>query len=187
MSFSIESFTQKIDNNGGPFKANRFFVNLSVPNALTDLYDSSINFTIETASITGRNLTTFDDKKYGPIRKIARETLYQDLNLSFILTNSMKEKTLFDAWFEHINPSNTFNVRYYDSYVADLEVAAFDNTSGSSAQGNGMPSFESAIYRIKYEEAYPVSMDSIALNWGDNNNIAKMNIQFAYKKWSRIQ
>lgn len=186
MSFNIESFTSKIDGNGGPFRANRFFVNLSVPAALSELYDSSINFMIETASITGRTLTTYDDKKYGPIRKIARETLYQDLNLSFILTNSMKEKTLFDAWFEHINPSNTFNVRYYDSYVADLEVAAFDYTNGG-AQRNGMPSFDNAVYRIKYEEAYPVNMDSIALNWGDNNNVAKMNIQFAYKKWSRIQ
>jgi hypothetical protein len=133
----------------------------------------SLIFRCENANLPGRNLATADQRIYGPIEKHPYLTTYNDIDLTFIVSDKMEEKFLFDDWIEYINPSDTNNFRYRDQYQTTLTINQYDV--------NDFPSYTVELY-----EAFPISINQMDLDWG-NDGYHKITVTFAYTYWKNYR
>lgn len=124
----------------------------------------------ESAELPGVNLITADSKIYGPTYKVPYQKQFTDVNFSFICTNDFYERKLFDKWIECIMPPDTNNLRFAKGnntrYLSDITIMQFDD-------------FIKQIYAIKLIDAYPISIASMPLSWGDDN-FHRVTVSFAY-------
>lgn len=130
----------------------------------------------DTAELPGVSLQTADAKIYGPTYKIPYQKQYNDTTLSFIATNDFYERKLFDRWIEAIMPPDTNNLRFPKSqnsrYLTDITIIQFDE-------------FIKQIYAVKLIDAFPVSVSSMPLSWGDDG-IHRVSVNFAYQRYRTI-
>ena len=66
-------------------------------------------------------------------------------------------------------PSN-YNMAYYDTYVATIQVYTFDNVGENRM-------------RTTFIEAFPTRVDAIELDWSEKNTVLRMNVDFSYKQY----
>ena len=79
------------------------------------------------------------------------------------------QKIFFDAWMIYINPLYNNNSRYKGDYATTIIVNQY-NVSGEKT------------YSINLNEAFPISMNQMDLNWGDDS-YHKLSVTFAYTYW----
>ena len=97
-------------------------------------------------------------------------SMYNDINLTFIVGGDMKEKLLFDAWLELINPSSNFNFKYKNNYKTQMVIKQYDMS------GN-------LTYNIMLIDAFPIAVSQLDLDWS-NDGYHKLNVVFAYTYWT---
>ena len=125
----------------------------------------------ETAELPGRTIMTEEVQIYGPTTRRPYQTNYEDFTLTFLCTNDFYERKLFDRWLDCIQPSDTNNVRYAlgeNSYLTNPTIIQYDD-------------FIKQIYAVQFIDAYPTSIASQPLSWGDEG-FHRVTIQFTY--WS---
>lgn len=178
-SFSITDFQGVIDKRGGLSTTNRYVVYIAAPEDFAQM-QSDIPYLCEVASFPSRSIATADQKIYGPMRKIARESLYGDISLSFIVTEDFKIKDHFDSWLNKIQDPVSYDPSYYDSYIGTLYIGQLKNSGTPN-----LPTSESSNfpYSIELQEAYPTLVGDLQLNWSDNNVYHKLQVNFAYRRW----
>lgn len=130
----------------------------------------------ESAELPGKTLQTADVKIYGPTFKVPYQTMYSDINLTFICTNDFYEKKLFDRWMEAINPLDTNNFRFpkgeTSRYLTNIKIIQYDE-------------FIKQIYAVELQDAFPIGVSSQPLNWSEET-FHRLTIQFAYQKYKTI-
>jgi hypothetical protein len=152
-------------------RTNRFDVEIPVPLTLIPYVASarSLRYRCETAQFPGRTFATTEQKTYGPIEKYPYLNTYNDLDLTFIVDDDMSQKVFFDAWMNYINPLYNNNYRYKGDYATTIVVNQY-NVSGEKT------------YSINLNEAYPISINQMDLNWSDDS-YHKLSVTFAYTYW----
>jgi hypothetical protein len=125
--FSIDNFRAKINSFGGLQKTNRFYVEIFSPRWTNDVMDR-MKFLCEAAELPGKTIMTNDAKIYGPAYKVATGTVFNEITLTFLCTNDMREKTQFELWMNCVQDPKTFNMQYRDSYVGTVSVIALSET-----------------------------------------------------------
>jgi len=127
----------------------------------------------EAAELPGRTLQTADVKIYGPTFKVPYQSMYADMNLTFLCTNDFYERKLFDKWMEAIMPSDTNNLRFpkgeTSRYMCNIKVIQYDE-------------FIKKIFAVELLDAFPVGIAPQTLNWSDDN-FHRLSVQFAYQKY----
>ena len=127
----------------------------------------------ENAELPGRTLATADVKIYGPTFKVPYQSMYGDMNLTFLCTNDFYERKLFDKWMESIHPSDTNNSRFpkglNSRYMCNIKVIQYDE-------------FIKRVYAVELLDAFPVGIAPQTLNWSDDN-FHRLSVQFAYQKY----
>ena len=99
-------------------RPSRFDVFIPIPIGLVDLFKSELfTFRCEGADLPGRALATTTQKIYGPEEKFPYQTTYNDINMTFICTENMIEKVFFDQWLNIINPNDSYDIKYKNTYV----------------------------------------------------------------------
>jgi len=83
----------------------------------------------------------------------------------------MSEKVFFDAWMELINPSSTYDFPYKRDYATEITVNQYDANGDIS-------------YSISLDDAFPVSVNQLDLDWGTIDNYHRLSVVFVYKAWS---
>ena len=135
----------------------------------------------DAAELPGRSVATLPARTYGPLRKIAYDQVYSDMTLSFIASQNLRERVLFEKWHEFIlgiadginaSERNTYNVQYYKDYTVDLEIRQYQDSG------------EVESYACKVFEAYPISMSAQQLQWGEDA-FHRIQVTFAYHHWKR--
>lgn len=130
----------------------------------------------ETAELPGRSLVTADAKIYGPGFKVPYLSQYQEITLTFLCTNEFYERKLFDKWLDAINPSDTWNMRFPKGentrYLTNVKVIQYDE-------------FIRQIYAVEMMDAFPVSIASQPVNWGEEG-FHRVSVQFAYQSHRTI-
>lgn len=130
----------------------------------------------DTAELPGVSLVTADAKIYGPTFKVPYQKQFNETTLSFIATNDFYERKLFDKWIEAIMPNDTNNLRFPKSensrYLTDITIIQFDE-------------FIKQIYAVKLIDAFPSSVASMPLSWGDDG-IHRVSVNFAYQRYRTI-
>ena len=97
MAFSINDFKSDI-NTKGLSKSSYYDVFILPPVGLTNNPTNvqHLSFRCFAAELPGRQVVTFPNRVYGPIRKIAYNQAISDVTLSFLCSESLVEKVFFD-------------------------------------------------------------------------------------------
>jgi hypothetical protein len=154
-------------------RPHRFDVDIILPPAL-NLYvgrasGQTLKYRCEAAQLPGRTFATAEQKTYGPIEKYPYLTTYNDLDLTFIITDDMQEKYVFDTWLEYINPATSNNFKYKEDYSTVITVNQYD------AQNK-------MTYSADFFEVYPISINQLDLDWS-SDGYHKLTVTFSYTRW----
>jgi hypothetical protein len=184
--FSPNKFLSEIKGSRGPAKSSLFLVKIFPPpifsrltvNKLAD-YIEPLSLLCEAAEMPGKSFATEAVKIYGPVYHVPYLATYQNITLTFINTNSHKEKLFFDLWMNSIISPSTNNVRFpkgNDSgYLSRIEVAQYSSDS----------SYESEIYKVKLIDAFPTSIAPQQLSWADDA-FQRMSVSFLYQTYEIV-
>jgi hypothetical protein len=163
----------------GWIKNCRFAVRITVPriffqNKQGDLTNYSaitrdLTFLCEAAESAGRAFQTVDYRYYGPSMKSPYQSVYNDMNLTFLCRAGMKEKRFFDKWHNFINPNNSYDFNYLDDYSTSIDLFQFDE--GSTAK-----------YQQTYMRAWPIIVNPTQLTWADDQ-ISRLTVTFTYREY----
>ena len=153
-------------------RANRFDVHIPVPFVLVGspyVSSKSLTYRCEAANLPGRTMATTEQKTYGPIEKFPYLMTYNDMDLTFLIDDDMKQKYLFDGWLDLINPYLNNNYGYKEEYATTITVNQYDVTNKLS-------------YSVDLIDAYPISVNQMDLDWS-NEGLHKLTVTFAYTYW----
>lgn len=167
--FDISSFVGRFRN--GLSRTNRFKVLITAPpfsgGNTEDFRIISLN--CESAELPGRDLTTTDARIYGPTFKMPYMTNYNDVSFTFLCGASLMEKRIFDEWISYINPVDSFNFQYRDSYVTTVSIHQLTDN-------------EITTYSCQLIEAYPIQVNAMPVSWGDEN-FHRVTVTMTYRYW----
>lgn len=151
----------------------RFEVMVPIPIKLMAYYGTAKNLTFrcESAELPSVTFETLEQKIYGPTEKYPRQKNYNESTLTFMVSDDMKEKLFFDAWVELINPSSTYDFPYKMDYATAITINQIDVTGKVS-------------YSISLEDAFPISINQLDLDWSSIETYHKLSVVFAYKTWT---
>jgi hypothetical protein len=154
-------------------RPNRFDVMIPVPIQLMAYYGTAKNLTFrcEAAELPSVTYETFEQKIYGPTEKYPHQKNYNESTFTFMVSDDMSEKVFFDAWMELINPSSTYDFPYKRDYATEITVNQYDANGDIS-------------YSISLDDAFPVSVNQLDLDWGTIDNYHRLSVVFVYKDWS---
>ena len=153
-------------------RANKFDVHIPVPMVLLGApYVSSKNLTYrcEAANLPGRTFEMHEQKTYGPIEKYPHLASYTDIDLTFLVDDDMKQKYLFDGWFDFINPRLSNDYGYKSDYSTTITINQYDVENKLS-------------YSVDLIDAFPISVNQMDLDWS-NDGLHKLSVTFAYTYW----
>lgn len=202
MPFNIAEFSASISEYG-VLQPNKFFVYFSTPPGLYNslisptgdvLSSLSTNYLVqmraEQARLPGINLLTVDNQRYGvgTVQKMPYATQFTDTSFTFLMDRNGILYQYFYAWFteivdfngagqvvngrqSYVSSSPSYQIGYKDNYSTDITMVIYD------AEGN-------PVKTITLYEAYPNSMNEIALDWNTQNSLMKLTVGFTFKEWS---
>jgi len=123
----------------------------------------------EIAQLPGRNFSTMEQKTYGPVQKFPYWTNYNDIDMTFIVDDTMDTKVAFDTWMNYINPNTNFDFNYKETYVAEIVIDQY-NVVGDISQS------------ITLVDAFPINVNQLDLDWS-SDSFHKLTVTFAYTYW----
>ena len=172
-NFSISNFISEV-NSRGLARPSRFEVFILPPPGLGSLTGSGrfVSLMCESASLPAMTVSTKPFRIYGASyqRPISSDFNGDGITLSFYIDNQMEVKSFFDAWmFKIVNP-NSFNVSYQKDYVSQIKISQLDEKNNEK-------------YSVYLEDAFPRAINVLDLNMGLTNQVHKLNITFAYRRW----
>jgi hypothetical protein len=170
---NISEFKTVLKNLNGPAPTNRFHVYIEggPTMSLRDV-KRELHLLCESAELPGKNLMTYEDKLYGPIRKIPYAMSFTETTMTFLCTNKgLREKRFFDEWQNIIVNNETSDVSYYDIYTGKIILKLYDE-------------YNSLNYEAIFLEAYPLTVSPITLTHNPNSDYAKITVSFSYRRWT---
>ena len=190
---SIDTFKSNVMSHGGLAQANRFniifkppqmsLINLDPSNlianalggnfSLKDLINDprDISMLCQTATIPGRQITTFETSDRDAARKIPYGYMDMEVNCTFLLTEDYYMKTIFDNWMQVVFNTSNYHPNYKDKFVTDVRIQQLNKKN-------------KPIYGVVLQKAYPVSISDIVLD-NSAGGANGFTITFAYNKWEQ--
>ena len=191
---SIDTFKANSMRHGGFSKPNRFniifkppsmsLINLDPTNlianaisgnfSLRDLVNDprDISMLCQSASIPGRQITTFETNDRDAARKIPYGYLDMEVSATFLLTEDYYMKTIFDNWMQVVFNTSDYHPAYKDEFVTDVRIQQLDHKNNP-------------IYGVVLEAAYPTSITDITLDNSATDSIGTFTVVFSYDKWEK--
>jgi hypothetical protein len=170
-------------------KASHFDVAFTFPTAITTgagrggsglITNRDIAIRCESADLPGRQLVTIDNKVYGPIYKTVYQSLFSDLNLTFLETKDMDFRYSFERWMEYIHPTAlSNNVEYYNNYTTEMTITQYDQIDDGSGKYT-----KTLTYHIY--DAFPININQLTGSWSDDG-FHKLQVSFAYQRHTITQ
>jgi hypothetical protein len=170
MASSINDFKSSFQSDLA--RPSRFDVNINTPLVLLPYIGDAkrLVYRCDTAQLPGRTFATAEQKiGSNPIEKYPYLTTYNDIDLTFIVEDNMKQKLFFDRWLELINPSFNFNYQYKQNYATVININQYDSTNNLT-------------YSVDLFDAYPISVNQLDLDWS-SDGYHKLSVTFAYTRW----
>jgi len=193
-----EHFIAAINKHKGPSKANKYqltgpygvIVNGIANNLGFDMRD--FKFMCDAANLPGRNLATTEFRT-GSVSKsyVHSNNFNPTITLSFILTDDMFIKKVFDRWMDDIIGLTDAKLQgavvqnltnYPDEYCGSFGIKKLaTNLSSSPASASHIDT-----YHVEIMEAFPKQINPITLTYG-SQDIMKLQVVMAYSRWRIIR
>lgn len=152
-------------------RSNRFDVQIPIPIGLIPFIGTSRNLALrcENAQLPGRNLETTPMRIYGVTELFPTATTYDNITLTFLVGDDMKEKVFFDAWMNWIQPTMSYDTKYKADYSVILRVNQYN--------AQNKPTLS-----IDMLDAFPIAVNQLDLDWS-SDAVHKLAVTFAYTNW----
>lgn len=161
-------------------RTNRFVANIKFPSALNNSLISGIE--IESAEMPSISLQT-TDFQYDQSPRISVPILRNpqgQTNLTLRLDEKHEYRKLFTKWLEYIikKPSNLssftgYSKSYYNDYLGSIQILQL-GIEGNVTSG------------INLLNSYPLSVEAMKYDWGENDQYHRLNVQFTYFDYTEI-
>lgn len=150
----------------------RFDVEIPVPLKLVAYLGTGRNLRLrcENAELPSKTFATTERKIYGPTEKHPYLTTFNDSTFTFMISDDMSEKKLFDAWMNLINPKTTYDLNYKNDYATGITVNQYNVKNEKT-------------YSITMIDAFPISVNQLDLDWSNENSHHKLAVTFAFYTW----
>jgi hypothetical protein len=206
MAFNIADFQSYIGDTG-VLQTNKYDVMINFNNGtlgslgvvntqgeITGSMNGSTNDSVYrcvAASLPGLTMRTTDMNRYGIgiYEKIPFSANYTDVSLTFLMDRYGDQYNFWYSWFNYVfgvsgavNYQNIFGTvsgnnsrpfytaEYKDNYTATITITVYD------LEGN-----DNLVVTLL--DAYPITLNDIALNWTDNNNLMKLTTTITFREW----
>ena len=171
--FNVKNLVGSLSNSGVA-KTSDFQVLISPPPGLNQSYPRELMYRAETVELPGRTIATIEHRftNYGPLNKVAYGAMYQDVSISFILSEDMREKVYFEQWQQLMADTaptalGNFNAKYFNDYVGTIEIQQFSRTGDLKTTH-------------VLNQAYPIVINAVSMGWAEDQ-IARMTVQMAMR------
>jgi hypothetical protein len=193
MSFNVQNFLSKVNEAGGLVQNNKFALTITPPPIFksTSNYNEDVKAKLEdgaknlvyfcsSASIPGVTLNTHEIRRYGygPNEKRPYTASFSDATFNIYFDSKRKNYDFFQTWISTImdydvgNSTNSkFLLEYKSEYKSTIDLKIYDNKG-------------STVGHYIMDEAFPISIGDIPLNWGDTSSIIKIPVTFTFFTWS---
>lgn len=184
MAFNINEMLGTISDVNGLTRSAKFFCEIYPPSNVG--IDRSIYFLCENAMLPGLGLQTEEVKMfgYGTAEKRPYGIAFNDVPVTFLSDANGKVFKFFHKWLQSIynfngstNPNATStsglpsgSFEYPNSYYGTVQISHFDEASNE-------------VITFKLNEAYPISVGDIQVDWGMSDQIMRIPVSFAYTYW----
>lgn len=132
--------------------------------------DREISLRCTSVVLPGRGFSTTELFTHGPVRKIHYMELYDDIQLSFIASDVLKERDFFNQWQRLMSGNASWNMAWYEEIIGTVVINNLDK------QGNVKTS--TTLF-----EAYPISMDPLTFDYTAGDQLPLFNVSFTYHHW----
>lgn len=192
MAFDLRELKYVIDKRGGLSKKPYFAVRMLSPRFLSNSYARDFEYLCMSASLPGLHFDTVPIRPlgYGTPELRPYDTVTNNIRCDLLVDTEGRAFEFFHRWMGNINnfgidrrsSSSSTGLNYYEfaypeEYESVLEVIAFDNADYFE---------EDEVTVIKYtlNQAFPVDLGDIEVNWDSDNQINILPVTFAYNIWS---
>ena len=180
--YAISNLRAKL---GAIARPNNFLVSLQTPSFTQggairsdkpNQYDiaPTFEFRCEKAELPGRTVATSEDMGSGPTIKLAYDMTFNDIQLSIICANDMKERKFFEKCMDYIiKPWGSLDagtVAYYNDYAKNntLFVSQLDDTGKT-------------ILTYQCTDVYPIALTPMNATWEETNTYQRFGVTLAYR------
>ena len=167
--FNLNRFTAAIKTNGISRPA-RFEITIG-----TRPGSSSVSLMCEISQLPGINITTKQFRIQGPAYQmpVGMEFNGEGIPMTFYVDKNLEIKKYFETWLYSIVNPNSFNVRYQKEYVCPITIYQLDET-------------DKRKYAVSLIDAFPRAISQMDLNAAAANQMHRLTVMFAYRKWEVI-
>ena len=141
--------------------------------------NTTFSFRCEATELPGRTIATTEDIAYGPVTKHSYDMTYNDLTMTVIASEDMRERAIFELWMEQAvrNTNQTGGtlggkggtVGYYEDYATGVVRVYQVNDQG----------YQLAKYTLA--AAYPIQLSGMNLNWEELNTYQRFTVTMTYR------
>lgn len=177
--FSLRNFKSEVARRGLA-RPTRFEVVIPIPPSLRNVFTtqetSIVSLFCESAVLPPQIIGVKQQRIIGPAyqRPVGVEFGGEGLPMTFLLDRDMDVKGFFDSWLNKIVHPSQFYVNYPDQYTTSIEIYQLDEQNNYT-------------YSIQLIDAFPRSMNIVDLNHANQNQVSKLNVNFAYRRWTSVQ
>ncbi len=200
MAFNIRDFATKVAERGIQ-RNNKFKVVIPLPRNL-DRFDQdqfldtypgtqgqifqsvqrNLEFWTDAANIPGvmLSLRQLHHIGYGNVIKKPIAPVFNDITFSIMNDGGSDNLKHFHAWIQYINNFNTsdgmndnstlYELRYLNDYQTTIDLYQYNDAGQENLH-------------IVIQEAYPIHVGDLPLNWADNANLQRVPVTFTFRSW----
>jgi hypothetical protein len=170
----INKLVEEIKIRGGFARSNKFSIEISRGNNNNMATNTDvINVLCESVSLPGKQITTTEYSIARNNIKYPTGYINEDVELSFALTNDYYIRKYFDEWIDSIIPSKDYYLNYRTEYVRDVTITQLGEKNEK-------------IYSHKLIDAYPITMQNIALSNSVDDDVSRFSVTLTYDKYEII-
>jgi len=190
-SFNIGSFTAAMQQSNGFARANRFLVTIDTPPGPWVKSDTvqQLQFFCDNVNMPGASLIPIDHKRnsIGPFDRRPSAIIPSEISASFMLDAQGRNLDFFQAWTTNIvnmgqggkAVDNVVNgatgaafgeIAYSKDYVTTMRIETFDMNANK-------------INTLTAYECWPSQLGDVTLGWGQNDEIARVTVNFQLRNW----
>lgn len=148
-----------------------------------------ISLRCEASELPSRSFSNVTQKTYGPEKLFPIQTVYSKINLTFMCSDDMYEKWIFDSWMNYISNASFFPFPTGIMDVIDMVIEGSPTVNYDFQYKNHYESFILITqYNLKGEPSYysglfhafPVSVNELPLAWNNGDAYHRLTVTFAY-------
>jgi hypothetical protein len=190
----IDDFKAMVGKRGGLARTNRFVVIMTPPDSsflntdweglasqalagnlgFNDLVNDprDIAMLCESCSFPGRQLNSIEYELDGFRNQIKVPYTYsnEDITMTFHLTNDYYIKKVMDKWIGSVIDEKNHSLHYRNEYSKDLIIQQLNQKN-------------QPIYGLKFENAFPLSINSVELSNASSDTTQKVQVTFTYDSY----